>query len=276
MNRASSQRRPFLSTGRPLIFAHRGSSSEFSDNSWQAFEAAVQEGVTHLELDVRGTKDGVALVTHDQSALRQYGLHQRVGSLSLAEINSALASSGSPRSAVTLPDLIERWPQLYLNIDLKDEASINPTVEAIRGHPPTIERVCLASFSDKRLRRARKLLGKSVCTALGPFEVAEMLLLTLLPRRLWLRRFRPSGDALQVPMYVNSFPQLGRLGKRRLLYRRLIDLAHTLDIDVHVWTLNDVTDMREAIEMGADGIMTDDPGRAKVLLAEGNGGGSRP
>jgi glycerophosphoryl diester phosphodiesterase len=71
--------------------------------------------------------------------------------------------------------------------------------------------------------------------------------------------FAPTADqALQIPVAASGF---------QLDTPRLIRAAHRRNVAVHYWTINDATEMKRLIELGADGIMTDRPDRLLEVLA---------
>ncbi|HWV49522.1 MAG TPA: glycerophosphodiester phosphodiesterase family protein, partial [Microbacterium sp.] len=65
-------------------------------------------------------------------------------------------------------------------------------------------------------------------------------------------------DAVQIPE---------RQGSIRVFTASLVRAAHRAGVEVHVWTVNDVDDMRRLIGAGADGIVTDRADAALKALA---------
>jgi glycerophosphoryl diester phosphodiesterase len=117
------------------------------------------------------------------------------------------------------------------------------------------DRVCLASFSDARIHAARRLLGPTVCTALGPRGVAALRLASYRPRAAGLLRL-PAGCA-QVPL---------QLGGRALVDERFVTAAHARGLQVHVWTVDSPEETETLLDLGVDGIMTDRPTMLREVL----------
>ena len=67
-----------------------------------------------------------------------------------------------------------------------------------------------------------------------------------------MQRARSRGDAYQVPH------RLTRYGVP-LVTPTFIDAAHRLGRAVHVWTIDEISEARELMDMGVDGIVTDRP-----------------
>ncbi|SNY50163.1 glycerophosphodiester phosphodiesterase [Paractinoplanes atraurantiacus] len=232
----------FLDAPTPLAFAHRGGAAEGDENTAGAFERAVALGYRYVETDVHATTDGVPVVFHDSSLLRLTGTEGRIGALSWADLRTVRIGGASaiPR----LDEVLDAWPTIRFNIDVKADAGAEPAVTAVR-RAGAAERVLLASFSDRRLSRLRTLAGPEVATSMGPAAVARLRLASLLGVRM---KLPPSIAAAQVP---------ARQGPVTVVDRRFVDTAHRSGLQVHVWTVDDPAEMTRLLGLGVDGIMTD-------------------
>ncbi len=239
----------YLDAPVPLAFAHRGGAAEGDENTTAAFERAVKLGYQYVETDVHSTADGVAVVFHDSTLDRVAGRPGRIDALSWADLRTIriAGEAAVPR----LDEVLDAWPEIRFNIDVKADAGPEPTVDAVR-RAGAGDRVLLASFSDARLARVRKLAGPGVATSLGMSSVARLRLASLAGLR---PRLPDSVAAAQVPV---------RHGPVRVVDRRFIRTAHRLGIQVHVWTIDEPDEMRRLLDLGVDGIMTD---RIEVLRA---------
>jgi glycerophosphoryl diester phosphodiesterase len=238
---------PFLDDGAPLIaFAHRGGARHPDltglENTHAAFAHAVALGYSYLETDVHVTRDGVLVAFHD-------ALLERVtdGAGSVEELDWAALSEvrvAGREQVPTLASLVDAFPGARFNIDLKSDEAVAP-LAALVDERRLHDRVLVASFSGRRIRRFRRLAGPRVPTAASPGEVAAYL---TLPRRLapWVTRGAPS--ALQVPR--------GR-GRLVVASRRVVRRAHAAGLHVHVWTVDDPDQMTTLLDRGVDGLMTD-------------------
>ncbi len=110
--------------------------------------------------------------------------------------------------------------------------------------------MCLASFSDRRLKRLRAALGPQACTSLGPAALALL--------RFGLMR-HPHGRAAQVPV---------KQGPITVTNAKFVERAHDLGVQVHVWTIDDPAEMNRLLDLGVDGIMTDKPAVLKQVLVD--------
>ena len=236
----------------PVAMAHRGGAIEHLENTLPAFEACVAMGYRYLETDVRATADGVLVVFHDPGLERVTDSSGRIDQLTWSQV--AQARIGGREPILRLEDLLGAWPDVRFNLDIKAAGVVAPLVRLIRRLRIT-DRICLASFSDARIAAVRRLLGPTVCTALGPRGVAALRLASYRPRAAGLVRIQ--AGCAQVPL---------QLGGRALVDERFVAAAHALGLQVHVWTVDTPQDASAMLDLGVDGIMTDRPAMLREVL----------
>jgi len=243
-----------------VALAHRGFSPEGLENSMAAFRAAVELGYRYLETDVRTTADGVLLVFHDDTLDRVTHSRGRISGLTAAEV--AAARIGGREPVPLFDDLVTAFPDVRLNVDVKDWTSVKSLAAGIERHGAH-HRVLVASFSDRRRRAVLKLLSRPVASSAGMTTNTLVFALgNLLPVRLLrsvLRRALRDVHALQVPV---------RYGPFRVVTHGYIRRAHALGLVVHVWTINDPAEMRRLLDLGVDGIVTDRADLLKMVMQE--------
>ncbi|WP_189172060.1 glycerophosphodiester phosphodiesterase family protein [Pilimelia anulata] len=248
----------FLEAPRPLAFAHRGGvvsarAAGLPENSAAAFAAAVAAGYRFVETDVHATADGVPVVLHDRSLWRVAGVRGRVARLRWADVRSVRV--GGEPVVPRLAEVLDGWPGVRFNVDVKSAGAVEPVVAAVRS-AGAADRVLLASFSDARLARLRALAGPRVATSLGVRSVGRLRWAALHGGRV---RLPGSVAAAQVPVSFFGVPVVGR---------RFVAYAHRLGLQVHVWTVDDPVVMRGLLDLGVDGIMTDRLDVLRGVLAE--------
>lgn len=234
---------PYLETSKPIAFAHRGGTSAAPENSMRAFQHAVDLGYRYLETDVHATSDGHVVAFHDNDLQRTCGSSLKIADATIDELSTARIDGTDP--IPMLIEILDAWPEVNLNIDCKSDAVVAPLIQQLRTSK-CLDRVCIGSFSDQRLTRIREEFGSSVCTSMGPREVAGLVLGTL--ARIPLR---PTKHALvaQVPVRQGPIP---------VVTKRTVQRAHDLGLFVHVWTIDDPQEIGRLLDLGADGIMSDD------------------
>src|SRR5215468_7048053 len=179
-----TERTDFLDHPRPLAFAHRGGPAHFPENSWRAFEHAVWLGYPYLETDAHATSDGVLVAFHDKTLDRVTDRTGAIARLTASEVAAARIKGTEP--IPLLEELLGAWPDVRFNIDVKAAPAAKPLAELIR-RTAAWDRVCITSFSAFRLRHARRLLGRPVCTSTSPVGAAALR--SGLPGKLLAPRF---------------------------------------------------------------------------------------
>ncbi|MGH3252740.1 MAG: glycerophosphodiester phosphodiesterase family protein [Trebonia sp.] len=241
----------YLDHPRPLAFAHRGGAGHRPENSWRAFEYSAQLGYAYLETDTRSTGDGKLIAFHDAELDRVTDRTGPVSGLTWKEVSTARID-GTDQIPL-LEDLIGTFRELRFNIDLKDEGTIGP-LAGILKRTASWDRVCVTSFSGARLLAAQRSLDRPICLAVTPAAIAAMRFLGLPGMEMARRLARCGAQCAQVP--------------RRIATRGFIRRAHEVGLDVHVWTLNTREAIERALDLGADGVMTDDVVLLRDVLAE--------
>ena len=240
----------FLDNQNILAFAHRGDSEAAPENTAAAFQSAVDLGFRYLETDVHCTRDGVLIAFHDDRLDRVTNQKGRIKKLNYADVACARVDNSEP--IPLMEELLGDFPDIYFNIDPKSDAAVQPLIEIIK-RTASEDRVCVGSFSDRRLRQIRSALPE-VCTSMATYEAARAKL-----NSLGVRLGSLSANCAQVPVRWNGVS---------VVDRRFIQTMKGQGILVHVWTINDGSEMHRLLDMGVDGIMTDRPSVLKAVLLE--------
>lgn len=244
--------------GHPLLlYGHRGAPAERPENTAPSFELALELGVDALETDVHLTRDGQVVVAHDEDGRRMASVPRSIRDSTLADLRTWDTGwgytdargdrpfTGRGIAPLRLEELLELAPDVRLNIDLKadDPRLVNRTIDVL--HDARAEdRTLLASFHSEALRLVRgRWRGR---TGMSRNEMARLV---FMPTPM-LRMLGAPGDAAQVPVAYSGV---------RFDTRRFIDKCHDVGMRVDFWTINDPYTARRLLDLGADGIMTDDP-----------------
>lgn len=240
----------YLSPAGPRVFAHRGLALDAPENTLLAFARAVSAGVTYIETDVHASSDGVAIIAHDPDLSRVAGRDVRVDQLTRGELGKI--DLGHGQSFCTLAHALDAFPDTRFNIDVKSDAAVAPTIAAILKLD-AMGRVLVTSFDERRraevARRIPGVASSASAARLIPALVAARFGIAPLVR--WALR---DLVAVQVPEKAIGLA---------ITRRAVISAFHAAGVEVHVWTINDPIRMRELLELGVDGIITD---RADLAL----------
>ncbi|MBZ0117502.1 MAG: glycerophosphodiester phosphodiesterase [Sandaracinaceae bacterium] len=267
---------------RPVAFAHRGGAALWPENTLEAFRFAIEIGFRYIETDLHTTRDGHVVCFHDATVDRTTDGVGRVHELDLAELKALDAGyrftddgrtfpfRGRGFTTPTLEEALALHPNLRLNVEIKQRAPameeiLWSAIDALGAH----DRILVAAEHDALAERFRALRpGSPVPTSAGVRGVLRFWI----GARTGLHRVeRYPFQALQVPVSYAGLP---------IVDARFIAAAHAHGLHVHVWTIDEESEMHRLLELGADAIMTDRPDRlaavfhARGLSLDGSRGGS--
>ncbi|MCA1737011.1 MAG: glycerophosphodiester phosphodiesterase [Actinobacteria bacterium] len=240
------------------------------ENTSFAFDQAAALGVELFETDLRVTADGALICFHDATLDRTTNGQGLTAKSMLAEV-AALDAGYRHRyedrfpfrsqgcAVPTFEAVVERFPQAGFIVDLKADGTEEPLARLIEERHLR-QRVIVGSFSDQRLGRFRELTRGMVATSTAPNETMRAIVASRSGGR-W-NPFSASTVAMQVPVSWYGVP---------VVTRRLVELAHRWDRLVHVWTINETSEMDRLFELGVDEIITDRPDLALALLSPPSG-----
>ena len=258
--------------GRPLVMAHRGGGGLWPENTLYAFERAAEMGVDVIETEIHSTADNHLVFIHDETVDRTTNGTGKVNSLTLKELKEFDAGHnwtadggrtfpfrGKGITVPTLEEVFTALPNIRINIDMKQ---INPPLaaqlcEMIHSFDMA-KKVMVASFSTRALHDFRRICSE-VATSASRREVTLFFFMNLI---FLGAAYGPPCHALQIPEYSSGL---------HVLTKRFLQTAHSSNLKVHVWTVNQVEDMKRLLELGVDGIITDYPDQLISLLIDMKG-----
>jgi glycerophosphoryl diester phosphodiesterase len=240
----------------PIVVAHRGASAAAPENTLRAFDEAVAAGADVVELDVRMTIDGVAVVLHDLDVSTRTNGSGLVHQLTLAEVKRLDASggAGSPQEVPTLEEALRRLSgRVGVDIEIKnlpsepsfDSPREEAAAETVRLLEATVFRgpVLVSSFNWLTIERVR-VLDPSVATGL--------ICTSLLRPDEALAYAERAGHAFVLPPAA-SVSEAGR---------PFVERAHAAGVRVGTWTVDEPGETERLFEMGVDAVATNDPASA--------------
>ena len=267
---------------RVIAFAHQGGSYEGPSSTLECIARALAEGASAIELDVHATSDRHIVVCHDETVDRTTNHHGAIADLTLAELREMdnaywwiagetvspgrdasqyLERGKAPENRdfgiVTLEEVVERFPGVLMNLDLKRTIpDVEPYEELLAHELRRLERstsVIVGSFHDVAVQRFRTF-APEVATSAATGEAATFYFSMLegVPSV-------PPVCAFQVPAVY---------GDVTVVDERFVETAHEAGIAVHVWTINDPGEMRELLDLGVDGLISDRPTALVRVLKE--------
>ncbi len=259
---------------RVMAYAHQGGAWESPSSTLHAIAHAIDAGATGIELDVHATADGELVVCHDATVDRTTAAHGTIASFTLEQLRSldfsywwipgadvtpdrpagdypfrGQAPADPSFGIATLREVLERFPGVVLNLDIKQTAPVvAPYEESLARLLAEFDRtdnVIVASFLDQATDAFRGL-APMVPTSAGTVATAEA----------W-RAVQAGDDPPDIPAVAYQVPE--RQGDLVVVDERFVQAAHRTGKAVHVWTVNDTESMERLVGLGVDGIISDLP-----------------
>jgi glycerophosphoryl diester phosphodiesterase len=257
----------------PEVQGHRGARARFPENTLPAFEYALKIGVDTLELDMNVTKDDVIVVAHDPiinseiclaAGRRKISKPIAIRSLTLKEVKSFDCGSlknpkfpkQNPVPETSIPslqevlDLVKNFPgESASKVKFNIETKLDPDAEELSPSPARfvelvyqlikvnklLDRVILQSFDYRTLTEMKK---RDPHVKLSALTDDRMQNLESLARKYEVDIISPRLD---------------------LISARKVRKLHSIGVSVLPWTANTTKDWAYLLEIGVDGIITDDP-----------------
>lgn len=263
----------FFDSEKPRVIGHRGSAGKFPENTLSSFQKALEEGAEFIELDVRSSKDGQVVIIHDARLNRTTNGHGPVRTKSLRELKRLDAGywltldsgathpyRGQKIEIPTLEEYLLSFPKIRTIIEIKQSrpAIVKRVIELVRrlGREQS---VLLATEKDGIMRQIRKELHKQDLRIATGFSYGEAAAFFY-----WLAGgkkddFAPPGQALQIPCEYEGMT---------LVSEATITSAHELGVEMFVWTVNSVEEMKRLLDLGVDGIITDYPSSLRETISK--------
>jgi glycerophosphoryl diester phosphodiesterase len=229
----------------PAVFAHRGVSSEFPENTIPAFRAARFRGADGVELDVRRSSDGVLVVHHDAR---------------LEDGRTIVESLGVelPSTVPRLEEALEACEGITVNIEIKNmpgEPDFDPTNGVVEGVVRAVQAlgrtadVIVSSFNLATIDEVRKL-DPTIATGWLVFDIDDINAV--------VARTEQAG-------HTALHPYVGRTTAQ------LIEACHIAGLQVNTWTVDDPARIKQLVDDGVDGIITNVPEIAREAVVRALG-----
>jgi len=244
----------------PLVIAHQGGDGLWPGDTMFAFEHAAALGVDVLEMDLHITQDGVLVINHDETVDRTTNGSGNIEDTTLAELKTLDAGHqwsddggetfpyrGMGITLTTLEEVFQAFPKYQMTIEIKttERSMAKPFCDMIRAYDMQ-DKILVASFLDERMTDFR-LTCPEVATSSARQETTVFVLLS----KVYLGRlYSPAFNALQVPEESSGIT---------VMTAQFVRAAHERNLRVEPWTIDDPEQMKQYINWGVDGIITDRP-----------------
>ncbi|MHA1670016.1 MAG: glycerophosphodiester phosphodiesterase [Promethearchaeota archaeon] len=228
---------------------HKGATKIAPENTLKSFKEAIRLKADYVEFDVQETIDGEIVIIHDENTLRTAGTDGIVKQMTLKELKKL--NFGNGEQIPTLLELIDLAKnKISLNCEIK-VGGIAKKIVQIFQDAEILDSTMISSFLHEELIKIQKIEPKLKLATLVPNEAGKF--------SDWNYKKKLIDNTSE-----NNYYAINPLYK--LADRRFIEYAHEKKIKVFPWTVNSGIAMKKLINMGTDGIITDDIIRLKEVL----------
>lgn len=229
-----------------LIYAHRGYSSLYPENTLASFKAAIATGADGIETDIHVTRDGILIITHDEEISRVSDGKGMVKDMTYEELlkfdfGSWKGEQFRGERIPTLDELLDllEGTDMVLNIEIKMGFIMYPKIEEKALAKVTergfLDRVIFSSFNHYSIAKLKQLNSQAKVAPLYSEGI-----------------FEPFN-------YARTFGAYAIHPSKAVIYGPIVDACHKQGLKVNVWTVNDGELAKNLQKMGVDGIITDRP-----------------
>jgi glycerophosphoryl diester phosphodiesterase len=265
---------PYFDLATPIVIGHRGYAAEVPENTLASFQAGLEAGAEILESDVHLTRDGIPVLIHDAEVDRVSDGSGRVAAHTLAELKRLDAGyrfcragershpyRGRDLRIPALHEAFEAFPDVRFNLELKEDVPgiVERTVELVAASGREARTLLTAGDDTLMEKLHRRLDAEAVETARGASAGDVVAFVRAAAEGV---APPPGPMALQVP---------AEFGGRALVTPEFVSHAHAHGLHVHVWTIDEAEDMNRLLDLGVDGLVTNQPARLARLIG-GRGG----
>ncbi len=240
--------------GKNLVIAHRGGAKLWPEETLLALENATKLGVDVLEIDVNGTKDGKIVCIHNDTVDATTDGSGPVKEKTLAELQALDAGAkfttdggktfpfkGMGVKLATLEEALRAHPNMPYSVEIKQtNPPIVDEVIAVIDATGMSGKVVIASFDDDTIRAVRAK-RPTWATSFAGGEIVKFAQL----QEEDADSYVPPSKLIQAPLALATEAKLR--------------IARKHGIKMHVWTIDDRSDMESLWKLGVEGIMSDDP-----------------
>ena len=234
----------FATLGRMQIYAHRGASADFPELTLAAYEGAVAQGADGFECDLRLTKDEVPVLWHNASMLERAGNPGLIAEMTFAQVSRAYPQ------VLTLTDFLDFAVSAKKGVLLETK---HPVISGNR-----IEEVIAETLAETS---GISSIDVSVMS-FSWFAIEKMKRVDPSIQTTFLMHKHTSWLQAKLSSAAAIGPGINELREEPIRAKRIKDLGRSL----HVWTVNEDSDIKLCEKVGVDILITNKPAHAREVL----------
>ena len=219
-----------------VIYAHRGASEYYPENTISSFSAGVDMGANGIETDVQISKDGVLMIFHDDTMKEKTGFEGTVADYTYSELCRARVKNekyGREDCLLTFEDFLKHfaWRDITLAIELKVRGIAGPVIEMLKKYD-ACDKSIITSFDYEALREAREYDSE--------IKIGW----------LYVHRTQNTLEKLRAIKALQGCPKACEIKSEHL------DELYSNGFECRAWGISDVDIMKRAVDMGVNAGMT--------------------
>lgn len=222
------------------LIGHRGASGYAEEHTIASYELALKKGADYIEMDLQPTKDNKLLCMHDSTLDRTTTGTGKISDYTLKEIQTKFTMK-SGQLIPSLDDVLNRF-----------EDKANYYIETKRPFNPNMDEELLKQLNEHKLIGIGSTTGQVVIQSFA-FESLINIKNQFSDIRLAYlvsKMDKPSITKASENGFFAIAPGVATITKE------LVSYAHSLGLDVHAWTVNELEDMKKMKSIGVDGMFT--------------------
>ena len=234
----------FATLGRMQIYAHRGASADFPELTLAAYEGAVAQGADGFECDLRLTKDEVPVLWHNASMLERAGNPGLIAEMTFAQVSRA-------------------YPQILTLTDFLDFAVSQKKGVLLETKHPVISGNRIEEIIAETLAETSGISSIDVSVmSFSWFAIEKMKRVDPSIQTTFLMHKHTSWLQAKLSSAAAIGPGINELREEPIRAKRIKDLGRSL----HVWTVNEDSDIKLCEKVGVDILITNKPAHAREVL----------
>lgn len=234
----------FATLGRMQIYAHRGASADFPELTLAAYEGAVEQGADGFECDLRLTKDEVPVLWHNASMLERAGNPGLIAEMTFAQVSRA-------------------YPQILTLTEFLDFAVSNKKGVLLETKHPVISGNRIEEVIAQTLAETSGIASIDVSVmSFSWFAIEKMKRVDPSIKTTFLMHRHTSWLQAKLSSAAAIGPGINELREEPIRAKRIKDLGRSL----HVWTVNEDSDIKLCDKVGVDILITNKPAHAREVL----------
>ena len=234
----------FATLGRMQIYAHRGASADFPELTLAAYEGAVAQGADGFECDLRLTKDEVPVLWHNASMLERAGNPGLIAEMTFAQVSRA-------------------YPQILTLTEFLDFAVSNKKGVLLETKHPVISGNRIEEVIAQTLAETSGIASIDVSVmSFSWFAIEKMKRVDPSIKTTFLMHRHTSWLQAKLSSAAAIGPGINELRGEPIRAKRIKDLGRSL----HVWTVNEDSDIKLCDKVGVDILITNKPAHAREVL----------